>query len=402
VTDAPTAAGRRPTAGRAIASAATSTVLGSLPVFLLGGLAVLVRDELDFGELQLGFAVTVFFSTAALSAVPAGRFVARWGARTSTIAAAALSVVALLAMAATPSYAGLLAALVLAGAGNALAQIGSNETLARVVPARRQGLAFGVKQAAVPLATLLAGLALPVLGLTWGWRWGFALATLLALGCVALAPRRTAGGAPRARAARDGLSRPARNALLVVAVAATLGSAAANALGGFLVESAVSTGVPAGRAGLLLAGGSGLGVGVRLFAGWLADTREGGHLRAVGAMLAVGALGMVLLATGAHAALVPGTLLAFALGWSWPGLLTFAVVRLNPTAAASATGIQQTGNFAGGALGPLLFGLLVQTWSYRVAWSAAGVALVVAAALLAQAGRMFAGRPASDAPLAVG
>lgn len=99
-------------------------------------------------------------------------------------------------------------------------------------------------------------------------------------------------------------------------------------------------------------------------------------------MLATGALGMAVLASSSVPLLVPGTVLAFGLGWSWPGLLTFAVVRLNPTAPAVATSITQTGVFAGGAVGPLLFGLLVLVSSYRVAWSAAALALLVAAVLM--------------------
>ena len=46
---------------------------------------------------------------------------------------------------------------------------------------------------------------------------------------------------------------------------------------------------------------------------------------------------MALLATGTPAAFTAGTALVFALGWSWPGLMTFAVVRLNPAAPAVAT-----------------------------------------------------------------
>lgn len=159
--------------GRTVAAAALSTVLASLPVFLLGGLAVLVRDELNFGELQLGLAVSVFFTMAALSAVAAGRIASRLGAWATAVLAAALSAGSLAGIALAPSYAWLLAALAVAGVANALAQIGSNQALVQVLPRDRQGLAFGVKQSAVPASTLLAGLALPVLGLTLGWpgRW---------------------------------------------------------------------------------------------------------------------------------------------------------------------------------------------------------------------------------------
>ncbi len=370
---------------RTVAAGSLSTVLASLPVFLLGGLAVLVRDELGFSEVQLGLAASTFFTVAALTAVPAGRVAARTGAWAATVLAAGLSALALAGMAVAPSYGGLLLALGLAGVANSLAQIGTNGTLADVVPKHRQGLAFGVKQAAIPAATLLAGFALPVVGLTLGWRVSFAAASGLALVYVLVAPR----PAQQARAEGGGAGRAgdaAVRALVVVAVAGALAAAAVNGLAAFLVESAVRAGFSASSAGLLLGVGSALGVAARVLVGWLADRRDGGHLRIVTAMMATGAVGMALFATGAPAAFYAGTALVFALGWSWPGLLTFAVVRLNPAAPAVATSYTQTGVFAGGATGPVVFGLLVAAGSYRLAWSAAALAMVAASVL------MFVGR----------
>jgi predicted MFS family arabinose efflux permease len=382
-----------------MAAAALSTVIGALPVFLLGGLAVLVREELRFSEVQLGLAVSTYFGVSALSSVPAGRVVTALGAWRTTVLAVALSAGAMLTIAGlVSSYGGLLAALALAGVGSALAQIGSNDALVRGVPPTRQGFAFGVKQSAVPAATLLAGLALPLVGLTLGWRAAFTLATSLALVYALAAP------GPRARPARSAGRRGGARAdaalrgLVAVAVAAGLGSGAANALGAFLVEYAVSDGVAPRLAGYLLAGGSALGVVVRLTVGWRADAREGGHLPVVAAMLAGGAAGLLLLALGGPV-LPLGTALAFGLGWSWPGLLNFAVVRLNPGAPAVATSITQTGAFAGGALGPLLFGLAVEGASYGVAWTGGAVALLAAAGLLLLARRVLladrAGREAA-------
>ena len=373
---------------RSVAAGGLSTVLASLPVFLLGGLAVLVRDDLGFSEVQLGLAASTFFTVAALTAVPAGRVAARVGAWAATVIAAGLSGLALLVMGAAPSYAVLLLALAVGGVANALAQIGTNGTLAEVVPKHRQGLAFGVKQAAIPAATLLAGFSLPLVGLTLGWRASFAAAAVLAVVYVVVAPRPGRRGAGTARAAGRAGDAAVR-ALVVVSVAAALAAAAVNGLAAFLVESAVRSGFTASGAGVLLGCGSALGVAARVLVGWLADRREGGHLRIVTAMMASGAVGMALFATGTTAAFYVGTALVFALGWSWPGLMTFAVVRLNPSAPAVATSYTQTGVFAGGATGPLVFGLLVSGGSYRLAWSVAAGSMVVASVLMATGRRML-------------
>jgi predicted MFS family arabinose efflux permease len=101
----------------------------------------------------------------------------------------------------------------------------------------------------------------------------------------------------------------------------------------------------------------------------------------VAATLAVGALGLALLALPGMTPLIIGTVLGFGVGWSWPGVLNFAVVRLNPKAPAAATSITQAGVYLGGCLGPLVFGVLA-THSYPLAWLVAAGAMVGAAVMI--------------------
>jgi MFS family permease len=370
---------------RVIGAAAVSTVLGTLPVFLLGGLAVLVREDLAFSEAQLGFAATTFFASSALCSYPAGRAAERSGSFATTATGAVLSAAALLGVAVLArSYGVLLACLTLAGGGNALAQLGSNGALAWGVPLERQGFAYGVKQSAIPIATLLAGLAVPAVGLTVGWRWAFAGGAAIALPFVLVAPR--TGRPPRATGERVREGDASTLPLVVVAVGAGLAAAATNAFGAFLVESAVADGMAPGTAGLLLAVSSALGIGSRLWLGWSADRREGRHLPVIAGLLATGAAGFALLSAGGTAGLVAGALLTYGSGWSFPGLLNFAIVRVNRRSPAAATGITQTGVFVGGGVGPLAFGLLVERFGYATSWLCAA-ALMVGAAALMLAGR---------------
>jgi MFS family permease len=379
---------------RAMAGAASATVGAVIPVFLLGGQSVLIGRELGFDAAGLGIAVSGFFAVSAVASVPTGRLVERFGPTVTTRVGIVLAAVSLLGIATlASSYSVLIAFLLVGGAANGLAQLGSNLSLARSVARNRQGLAFGVKQAAVPAATLVAGLAVPVIGLTIGWRWSFALAGVVVLLSLLLVPSEEAD----ARRAGGGDHDRATAALVVMAVAAALGAGTANALGAFLVSSAVDRGVGAALAGLTLSLGGAVGVVVRVLGGWLADRRDGGHLAVVGGMLASGAAGLALLAVPSAWALILGTILGFGLGWSWPGVLTFAVVRLNPTAPAAATGITQAGVYAGGGFGPLAFGALVHVTSYPFAWLAAAVVMVLAAALMLVGRGMLIRRRAASA-----
>jgi MFS family permease len=55
---------------------------------------------------------------------------------------------------------------------------------------------------------------------------------------------------------------------------------------------------------------------------------------------------------------------------------------MRPADPARATGITQTGVFAGATLGPPAFGALVEATSYRVGWIATAVAAALAGGLV--------------------
>ncbi|SCG63064.1 MFS transporter [Micromonospora coxensis] len=372
---------------RAVSGAVATTIASVLPVFLVGGLAVQMGDDLGFSPAGLGLAVSVYFGVSALASVPSGRLVERYGAAVVGRAGILLAAGCLLAIAVLArSYPTLLVLLGLSAAANALGQLASNAALARHVPARRQGLSFGVKQAAIPASTLLAGAAVPTIALTAGWRWAFAAAAVAALAALPAVPPAQARPAARAAGTRGGR---ATAALVVVGVAATLAAAAANALGTFLVDSAAARGLAPGLAGLTLTLGSAVCVTARVAGGWLADRRAEGHVSVIAGMLVVGAVGLGLLAMTGAVPLVAGVVLGFGLGWAWPGLMNFAVVKLHPQAPAAATSITQTGVYAGGCLGPLGLGATAAAVGYPVMWLTAAVAMLAAAALMLLGSRML-------------
>lgn len=367
------------TARRAAVSALTTTIAVSVPVFLVGGLAVQIGEDLDFSPAGLGLAVAAYFGTTALVSVPAGALVERYGATRVARWGIALAATSLLGVAALASSLWSLIAILALGAGaNAMGQLASNTSLSQHVPARRQGLSFGIKQAAIPVSTLLSGAAVPVVALTVGWRWAFVLAAVLAAAAIRLVPAEP----PVHRGATRERSRRATGALIVVGVAAMLAAASANALGTFLVDSAVARGISPGPAGLALTLGGAVCVAARIAGGWQADLRPGRQVGTIAALLACGAAGLALLALPGTLPLVAGVVLGFGLGWAWPGLLNFAVVRLYPQAPAAATSITQTGVYSGGFVGPLGLGALASAFGYPAMWAVAAVAMLLAAALM--------------------
>jgi len=394
---------RTPSPSASVALAVSAASLSVLPVFMTGALSVQLGRALHLSSTGLGVMVAVFFGSSELSTLSLGTVAERIGGIRMMLAMAVVSTAALALIGAEARSVTTLAAfLALAGLANGGMQPAANLFLTERVGNRRQGLAFGIKQAGIPIATLLSGVAVPALALTVGWEAGYGAGAALGLVLLVALVRDRRRVPPGARLASSPIGErsggpsatleppdpPARQRLegrplVVLACAMALAVSASNALGSFVVPSAVAAGVSPGLAGVVSALGSFAGLSTRVALGWRAD-RDRDHpqpyrppLRLVATMLAVGVLGYLALASGNIAALVPGVIVAYAAGWGWNGLFNLAVVRSHPHSPARATGLTQMGTYVGGATGPLLFGVLVDHGGYALAW---GIAAVLALA----------------------
>jgi MFS family permease len=381
-----------------------ATIAAILPAFLTAGLAVQLRDEFGFDDAGLGFAIGAYFLAAALSSVLLGRAAERLGPARALRITSLAAVAMLVGLASVQSYRQMVAVLAVAGLLNAMAQPAANLMISRTIPSEKQGLAFGIKQSGMPVGTLLAGLAVPTIALTVGWRWAYLAAALVAVAAVVIIPSgrvRAAAGDGDDKSRRAGRLNAPIGPLLVLALGIAFGAAAAGALAAFLVTSTVDAGVSESLAGWTLTFGSAVGITVRLLVGARADRQRTGHLRVVALMLVGGAVAFGIFSLGSPAAYLIATPLAFGLGWAWPGLFNYAIVRNNPDAPGVATGITQTGTYIGAVLGPLTFGWLVHSASYPVAWTV-GASWYLAGAVAMILGRRWMLRVKADLGIAAG
>ncbi|MGN7198616.1 MFS transporter [Arthrobacter sp. SAFR-044] len=375
---------RRP-GHRATAIAALTTVVAVLPVFLVGGLAVQLEQDLGMTPSALGAAVAAFWAVSALLSAPAGFVAGGLGLRRGVPLAVGLGFVALGGIAfVTPHWAWLIVWLGVAGAANALIHPLSNGLIVDQVAVRNRAFSFGLKQAAIPTATLTAGLSVPVFALTVGWAWTFALAALLAAALVPVLLRTLPRGAPVARrsgrAGREPLPRRLKQFLFATAVASALGAGQANVVGAFTVTMAVQAGFDAVGAGLLLGAASVAGILARPLVGIAADRGIGGSMATVALMMGAGSLGLLGMASGSTVAYAAGAVVAFGLGWGWNGLAHYVVSRTAHRFTVQATGITQSGTYIGGTLGPLLFGVVFSQFPPAVGWTLAAAAAAAGAA----------------------
>lgn len=381
-----------------MAGASSLTTLGALPPFLLGAQAVWVRDDLAIGLGLFGVAVSVFFAMAALGSYAAGMVLDRLGPQAGLLLAGTLVATGGAAMAGlVTGPMSLLVIMAVLGLGNASCQTVANLSMARALPVHRRGLGFGVKQSAVPLAIMLGGLAVPTMGGHLGWRSTFVTTASIGLiVAVRAVVRRVPDVGPPAEADVE-LDQPPWWPLLLCGLAISFASAAANFFGAFIASWGYEAGLSASAMGFLMAAGSAGSILVRIHSGYRADGRHGANLPVVALQMLVGAACLIGLALGTPLSVIGFGFVGFAVGWSWPGLLLFAVARLGRDAPARASSVVQAGAFIGGAVGPMGFGAMAGAVGFSVTWLTASGCFVIASLLILWARRLFAadlrGRP---------
>ncbi|MFC4052783.1 MFS transporter [Actinomadura syzygii] len=367
-----------------VAASVFCTISAAAPPFLVGVLAIHIRDDFPFTSVHLAVVVAVYFAVSAAMSMAAGRIIHRFGARRCMRTAMVLAVVSLALVASARNWQTLLLAQIAGGAGNSMVQPTVSQALGTVIPRRFRGLAFGLNQSAVPLATLIVALLIPLLTLTLGWRW---CAAVLAVEAAVVA-----FGVPDVRgrdAARPGTIQPHRRrrriggSLPLLMCGASFASMAGTNIPAFLTSSAADMGMTARSAAALQMAGSAVCVAVRVAAGWSGNGRKPDYLRPAAAMLVGGGVGYAFLASGSIGLFTAGALLAFGLGWGWSGLFHLSVTQRFGDDVAGATGFVQAGVYVGAMTGPLVFGVVFERLGGGAAWTiTCGMSLVAAALLL--------------------
>lgn len=363
------------------------TTGGLLPAFLTGALALEIAGSYGLTEPQLGLAIAAYFGASLPFLSFFGRIADTRGGYLLMAAGCVPAGASLLGIAVlSDSWHDLVWMLAIGGVGNAAIQPGANRLLASRVPAEHRGLAFGVKQAAIPMAAMVSGLAVPPAAFWIGWRATFAAAgASLVLAAVALEHHRRAEAEPRvARPVHGGRqTRP----LVLLGVASCFASAAATTLGSYFVLSATAAGLSLSSAGLLAALGGASSVILRVVLGAAADHGLRSPLTQVAALMFVGAAGYAALAQGSPELMVPGVLIAYGAGWGWAGLLNYGVVRRYPLAAGAATSTTQLGTNVGAMAGSPVFALVVVWRGYSAAWAAMAALAVLAGFIVLRGSR---------------
>ena len=364
------------------------SVIASFPLFFAGGFAIRLQDDLGINKSQFGLAISAYFITSTIASFTIGSWIDRRGARVGFIMAGVGGSIASIIVALSNSFWPFAIGLAVAGLSNTAGQLGGNRVLAGL-GAERQGAGFGVKQAAVPMGSFLAGVAVSTIGSGLDWRAAFFGYSVLALASVTIAPAgpgAASAGEPRRPVGDDWPF------LLALASAGALGGATGNGLAVLTVDAFGAAGFAENVGATALAIGSAITIVGRIGLGWLAGRRQTTGFVELGTAMAIGAIAFFIMAIAEtnQVLIWVGALLAFLGAWGWPGVMYYTVVRNATTTPGTATGFVVTGVFLGGILGAPLLAVIADRWSYQSAWTTAATMSFVSTGLIVLARQLSA------------
>jgi sugar phosphate permease len=374
----------------------------SLATQAVAPLAPLFQPELGLSKSEVGLFSSIIFAGSWGVLILAGSLCDRFGLRRLMSVALVLVGLVVLCMVRVGSFFEAAAVMFLAGIGGGVVMPGSTKAIMDWFPTRARATGMGIKQAAVPLAGIITAAALPVIGLTVGWRVaiagvGFAIiASGLIVGvfCRDL-PRSARAGAEKAPIG-SGLREVIRNrglwavsSISVLYVTTQLSLITYLAL--FLKEVVLVQAIPDEGTRIIAAGGylalcQAGGVFGRVFWGVLSDRLFQGRrmvvMAIIGALTALLSLLMSVMGPNFPLAVLPVLLFLFgatAIGWN--GLYHASMAETaGKKYAATGTGMGMTVNQFGVVVGPPIFGFVVDVaTSYQPAWYLAALSTGFAA-----------------------
>ena len=367
-----------------------------MPGFLAGALGSDIKDTFAISDTGLGMTLAATYLISGVASVHAGELSDRMGARRSLLLSMWVTVAGYVAVAVLArSFPTFLISMGVAGAGLTLAGPAAKVLVAQHVSAQRHGVAFAVHMSAIPLAPLLAGLTVPLVGGTSGWRWAFVGGAVLALVGILMLPaeKRAVEPRPAPEAAAPGRFAHVRLApLFAFGASATLASSSVFSAAAFFVVNSESAGISEDAAGLLLSATSAGVIAARILLGVMADRGRTGDILTVVILLVASAGGYALMAADTAWLYALGGQIAIILGWSWPGLMVLALVRMHPDAPGLASSFAIGGLNLGAVVGPAAFGAISDNASSSMALAIAAV-WALAAAALSLLGRLIQTRP---------
>jgi len=377
----------------------TVASLGYYTVFAATGL---IRSEFGLSELYVGLFITATIVGYTLALLPSGSLVDAYGDRRIMVGSMLGLIIGLVGITIAPSYPVLLLTGAVLGAAYAPAMPASNRGIVAAAPTGHANLAMGIKQVGVTTGSAIASVLVTSLAAVAAWQSGFLVAAVVCGSFAVVFAVRYSGVRASGQIRRPDfrLLRGTAGYVPLVAAGFVVGATIFTTLSYTILYAEDVVGLGVAAAGAILAATQLTGSVGRIIAGSMAD-RIGGiggplvviATQLLGAGVLFGLLGfeptdpriVTLVFIGLGVTLLGSTGVFYS-------ALTSLVSR---SAIGTATAAGQMAINIGGLLTPPLFGILVESLGYGVAWVVPAVLSLLAVGAIVQVHRRVGAVPAA-------
>lgn len=365
----------------------TAHAMGTANITVVLAAAPAIEHSLGLNHAAFGLMVSVYYGALLVCSIPAGFFADRFGIRIALVFANAATGLGMWVFSQANGMEPAILGLMLCGAGYSLVNPATARGILAWFPARGRATAMGMKQTGVPAGGLLAALAAATIG---DWRELAILISLLtlaaAMGYLLFRLAEPAAGAP----ARIGnISAVLRlRGVIAFNFGACLYATAQGAVLAYLVlftrdVLAASPGIASLCLGVAHVASAAGRVAWGIASDMIPRNGRLAGLLACGIAAAIGIVALVLspwigglMVLPAIAALLGLTVVGYA------GLAqTAAAEAVEPRLAGAAIGYNMLLTNSGMMLGPVLFGMSVQSMGYSASWIGLAAIVLLGAAL---------------------
>lgn len=355
------------------------------PLYFYGALSVQITEGLDYRPSLHGLGATSFYLVAAVFATSLGRRTDRLDPISTLKIAIVMTFVSNLGITFSNSLAMICLFLAVGGFGNALATPGIAQLVRERIEFSKQGLAYGFKQSATGLPTLVGGAAIPFVATDGQWRYVFASGAIFSLfillNLYAASPGRLISGRADDSAKTELLTLNLKSTytseVKFIAISFAIGAAVGAGLITYLPLSIVETGLSPTESSHALVLASACSLVTRFVVLLYMDKTIIDAIKICIAMMVIGAFGLLGLSTMETNLVTLASVISYAFGWGWIGLITYKMLRISDQNLGANVGLVQSAAAIGSIAGPITLGAVYEISGFGSMWQASAFGLIL-------------------------
>ena len=360
------------------------------PLYFYGALSVQITTNLNYRPSLHGFGTTAFYLVAAIFAISLGRKADYadpvFTLKTSMLITCLISI----GISISNSLQEICVFLAIGGIGNALATPGIAKFVNDQIDKNSHGLAYGFKQSATGLSTLVGAAAIPFVATGGQWRIVFLIGALISLAIFLSLQRRSVEldfiSNWRIYFSRNFEVSSARKRytleVKLIAISFGLGAAVGAGLITYLPLSNAELGLNPAQSSFTIGLASFSSLITRFLVLQYMDRTKIDAIKICIGMMALGALGLIGISTMKTSYITISALISYAFGWGWIGLITYKMLRISEDNIGANVGLVQSAAAVGSIIGPITLASIYEFSGFQLMWQISSIALFASLLLL--------------------